>query len=157
MGRKEQMQKVRELRESIARKIADLEAALIVERTRLATVDQTLALMSGSDLPASPSEKVDRETPQRNVKQTVLELVIAAANNGITAAEVVRLAAEQGRALKTASVSSLLSRLKAEGTLMFNGERYFPAQGDFERNIEKGSPGSPFRVPLTIAADKTAA
>jgi hypothetical protein len=47
-----------------------------------------------------------------------MEVIHEAGKGGVTAVEVVDRAAAKGRTLDRASVSSLLSRLKREGTLV---------------------------------------
>jgi hypothetical protein len=60
----------------------------------------------------------------RNVKDHVLRLVQAAGPKGLSANDVVAKAAVEGITLDRGSVSSLLSRLKREGTLSYNGSEY---------------------------------
>ncbi len=60
----------------------------------------------------------------RNVKDHVLRLLQAAGPKGLSANDVIAKAAVEGITLDRGSVSSLLSRLKREGTLSYNGSEY---------------------------------
>lgn len=113
-----EMEKLFELRDRQASDVADLEKRLAEARVRLHAYDTAIATMGGHALP------VGGRLRQPNVKKTVMGLVHDAASNGITALEVVDRAAGKGRTLDRNSVSSLLSRMKREGTLTFDGERY---------------------------------
>lgn len=66
-------------------------------------------------------------SPRGFVKDAVLKLVTEHAERGLVAAELVELAAARGIRLDRGSVSSLLSRLKQEGTLDYVDGRYKPA------------------------------
>jgi hypothetical protein len=88
-------------------------------RNKLRGIEASMAALGG-DQPIEATRK------NRNVKKTVIGLIVDAGSAGITAIEVVERAALAGRQLDRPSVSSLLSRLKRENVLSFNGERYFP-------------------------------
>lgn len=60
----------------------------------------------------------------RNVNETVLRLVTAAGPKGLSALDLVERAQTEGITLNRGTVSSLLSRLKREGTLVYNGTEY---------------------------------
>ncbi|HEY4941862.1 MAG TPA: hypothetical protein VII56_10570 [Rhizomicrobium sp.] len=122
MARKtKDMQKLIELRDRQAGDVADLEKRLAEARVRLHAYDTAIATMGGHALPVGGRKR------QPNVKKTVLNIVNEAAAHGVTANEVVDKGAAQGRTLERNSVSSLLSRLKREGVLTFDGARYRPA------------------------------
>lgn len=60
-----------------------------------------------------------------NVKTTVLDIVAEAADRGITVNECVTVAdVDRGINLDRGSVSSLLSRLKKDDVLFYDGDRY---------------------------------
>ena len=111
---RENMQKLVELRDRLTSDLNRHQQAIEAIRNQLIGVD---AAMKAVD-PGSPG-------PRRNVKRTVMEQVNEAGRSGITATEVVERAKIQGRELDKASVSSLLSRFKREGSLTFDGERYY--------------------------------
>lgn len=120
MARKtEQMQRLTELRDRLTATIAQHQRAIEAFQNQLIGVEAAIrALNAGSG---------DTPPPRRNVKRAVLEIVQEAGRVGVTAAEVIDRAAAKGRSLNPGSVASLLSRFKQEGTLTFDGERYYPA------------------------------
>ena len=98
----------------------ELEAA----RARLDELETLIRLLSG-DGPA-PSEPAAPRKPRRgDIKETVLSLYEEAGEAGLSSAECVANAkAKHGLDFQAGSVSSLLSRLKSDGVLMYDGERY---------------------------------
>jgi hypothetical protein len=124
------MQKLCDLREGVLVELRQREREIEALRNKLKGVDAAIAAVGGQ-----PQVAATRRN--RNVKQTVMDLIVDAGQKGITAIEVVERAAIVGRQLDRPSVSSLLSRLKREGVLSFNGERYFPVSS---RGVES-APG----------------
>ena len=115
-------------------KLLERRAYLITQmkelRDRLAELDLTIALLRGeTELGSTPSaETGDPPSARRrkNVKRTVMTLVDEAGNLGVTSDEIVERARELGHEFDRASVSSLLSKFKGAGVLVFDGERYYP-------------------------------
>jgi hypothetical protein len=68
--------------------------------------------------------KVKPRAPRSNVKQTVLALLEDAGPSGLNAASAVERAACNGTSLERGTVSSLLSRLKSEGVVVYDGKVY---------------------------------
>lgn len=111
--------------------IEDAIARLQAERTafnsridgRIEGLREALQLQKG--LPGSPVH-VERPTRERrgNLKETVLTLAQEVADKGMSAEECMSLAERKGIKLVRGSVSSLLSRLKADDVLFFDGQRY---------------------------------
>jgi hypothetical protein len=124
------MQKLCDLREGVLVELRQREREIEALRNKLKGIEASIAAVGGQP-------QIEARRRNRNVKQTVMDLIVDAGQRGITAIEVVERAALAGRQLDRPSVSSLLSRLKREGVLSFNGERYFPASG---REIES-APG----------------
>jgi CRP-like cAMP-binding protein len=122
------MQKLQELRAALLIDINQRERELEALRNRLKGFEAAMSAMSGTNVPPDP-----RRRTRRNVKGTVMDLIVEAGMDGVTAHEIVDKAAAAGRQLDRPSVSSLLSRLKREGVLSFDGERYYQAAG---REIE---------------------
>ncbi len=116
----ESMKRLKELRDQKAAVVADLERRLAEAQVELKTLDGAIAVMEGSPMPKGQRGR------RSNVKKMVMGIINEAAQAGVTALEVVDKGAALGRSLDRASVSSLLSRLKREGTLTFDGERYRP-------------------------------
>ena len=129
--------------EKLAALRSRLDAEIKALMDRRAGVDMALALLSGEDdagvdmvmMLSGPGGSSPR---RRDVKKTVMDIICKAAEIGVTTAEVVEVAHAMGRDLPRASVSSMLSKFKASGTLRFDGGRYYavlapaPAAGDSE-------------------------
>jgi hypothetical protein len=112
-------QKLQEGREALLIDISQRERELEALRNRLKGYDAAMATVTGTSVPPGP-----RRRTRRNVKGTVMDMIVEAGTAGVTAHEIVDKAAAGGRLLDRPSVSSLLSRLKREGVLSFDGERY---------------------------------
>jgi hypothetical protein len=115
----DKMQKLYDLREGLTAEIQQRERELDALRNRLKGIDAAIATISGVEFSNDPKRR-----NRRNVKKTVMDLIIQAADAGVTANEIVEQASIGGRRFDRPSVSSLLSRLKREGVLSFDGERY---------------------------------
>jgi CRP-like cAMP-binding protein len=115
---RESMQKLTELRERLAADINRHRQAIEALENQLKGVEQAIKAIGG---------EAHGSSRRTNVKRTVLGIIHDAGTLGVNAVEVVNSAAAKGISLDRASVSSLLSRLKREKTLTFNGERYVEA------------------------------
>ena len=73
---------------------------------------------------ASGEPKIKLRAPRSNVKQTILDLLERAGDAGINAASAVETASRAGSSLERGTVSSLLSRLKNEGVVTYDGSVY---------------------------------
>lgn len=111
MARTKQM---KALEEHIARKRAERDK-LNVE---IAALEVALKVTSGE--PAVTKARA----PRSNVKTLVLDLLSAVGSQGLNAATAVERAEAKGERLERGSVSSLLSRLKAEGVVFYDGSVY---------------------------------
>ncbi len=100
-----------------------LRAELGTVKARLDEVESLLRVMGGEGMP-EPSVTAPGRTKRGDLNNIVLSLCEQAGEAGLSSAECVEKASKAGTALKPASVSSLLSRLKADGVLMYDGERY---------------------------------
>ena len=95
---------------------ADLEAL----RARLDEVDGLIRAMTGALVP-----EVAAKPRRGDLKEIILSLYEEAAEGGLSTVECVAAAStKRGVLLQPASVSSALSRFKADGVLMYDGERY---------------------------------
>lgn len=104
-----------------------LRADLGAVKARLDEVESLIRAMGGegaSEPSIAPSAAEPARTRRGDLNNLVLSLCEQAAEAGLSSAECVERASRAGTALKPASVSSLLSRLKADGVLMYDGERY---------------------------------
>lgn len=100
-----------------------LRAELGTVKARLDEVENLLRIMGGEGTP-EPLIATSGRTRRGDLNNIVLSLCEQSGEAGLSSAECVERAGKAGTTLKPASVSSLLSRLKADGVLMFDGERY---------------------------------
>jgi len=82
------------------------------------------ALRLGGGAPTAPEPETRKRTRRGNLKETVLSLAEEVADSGLTAERCVALAKSKGIDLVHGSVSSLLSRLKTDGIMFFDGQVY---------------------------------
>lgn len=105
-----------------------LRAELGTVKARLDEVESLIQVMGGVAVPqtttSEPTIVIPGRTRRGDLNNIVLSLCEQAGEAGLSSAECVEKASKAGAALKPASVSSLLSRLKADGVLMYDGERY---------------------------------
>ncbi len=94
-------------------------------RARLDEIETLIRLMGG-ECPTDPATAaVPRKTRRGDLKDIVLSLYDEAGATGLSSSECVDAAQQKrGVAIQPASVSSLLSRLKADGVLIYDGDRY---------------------------------
>ena len=100
-----------------------LKAELDAAQVRLHEIENMIRLMEGKPEPELPPVGAGR-IRRGDLNNIVLSLYEAAAHAGLSTSECVAAAAKAGTPLKATSVSSLLSRLKSDGVLMYDGERY---------------------------------
>lgn len=124
-------QQMKSLDEEIAR--IDAEIARLRER-RAAFVD-ALAMVSGVAPTAPPLSPRRRAA---NVKPIILDIMWQAGSGGATSATVAELVREKVPAVAKDTVGSVLSRLKADGALIYDGERYYDKR--FPPTIPEPSP-----------------
>lgn len=115
-----------------------LRAELGAVKARLDEVEGLLRIMGGEGA-HEPSVTAPSRTRRGDLNNIVLSLCEQAGEVGLSSAECVEKASKAGTALKPASVSSLLSRLKADGVLMYDGERYRLKRFAGPRNAVMGS------------------
>jgi hypothetical protein len=93
---------------------------------------------------AKGDSKPKLRAPRSSVKQTILDMLAESALLGINASMAVEMAAKAGVSLERATVSSLLSRLKSEGVVTYDGSTYRLA------SARQDTPNvTPLRVPRT--------
>lgn len=104
---------------------AELQAELTAAQARLHEVESFIRAMSGETAPEpSIATAIPARVRRGDLNNIVLSLYEQAAETGLSTAECVAAASMAGTPLKGTSVSSLLSRLKSDGVLMYDGERY---------------------------------
>ncbi len=90
-------------------------------QTRIDEVDINLRTLGDETAPAD----TDKRNRRGDLKDVVLSLFEEAAEGGLSSQACVRWAKDRrGIDLHPGSVSSLLSRLKADGVLFYDGDRY---------------------------------
>lgn len=92
-------------------------------------MDRAVALHETCDGSPGGAPAVPAAPPRmcrKPIKDIVLGILADHGPSGLSAAQVIETAANQGTALDRASVASLLSRLKREGVLVLNGNAYSP-------------------------------
>ena len=115
MTRKEQLKVLYERRDRLR---ADVESA----RARLDEVENLIKMLGG-EVPSSAEAQPSRSR-RGDLKALVLSLYEEAGEMGLSSAACVAAAKAKGVELQPASVSSLLSRLKSDDILFYDGERY---------------------------------
>lgn len=109
-------------------KIVEAELAQVrgeIERLK-AKEEVLVGLMGkmGGDVPPSPPPR--KRSP--NIKPLVLDLMNRAGFAGATSAEVDQSVRQRVPTVAKDTVGSILSRLKADGALTYDGERYYEKQ-----------------------------
>ncbi len=82
------------------------------------------ALINDMIREAKGEPKAKPRAPRSNVKKTVLELLEKVGEDGLNAVIAVEMAENAGVHLERGSVSSILSRLKNDAVITYDGERY---------------------------------
>lgn len=112
-----------------SRKTHEMKQRLLEERDRLlrqrealdnqiAGIERAISLV-GDEVCVSPAQK--RRT---STKSVVLDLLEDVGTTGLNASIAVDLADRRGISIERASTSSLLSRLKSDGIVVFDGDKY---------------------------------
>lgn len=101
-----------------------LEDRLTQVRREMEKLRAQEALLTDMIREASGEPKIKLRAPRSNVKQTVLDLLEQVGDRGLNAATAVELAGKADKSLERGTVSSLLSRLKNEGTVVYDGTVY---------------------------------
>ena len=123
------MSKASNMLETLAQELARLRKEIERLRVEEAALIRLQSAFSGDAAEESGQPK-KRLT---NVKPLVLDIMGRAGFVGATATEVVALAKTELTDVAPATITSLLSRLKADGALIRDGDRYFDARFAKER------------------------
>jgi prefoldin subunit 5 len=117
---KEQMHRLLVERQKLAAQLEEVQRQAAGLEHELAGLDRAIRVMKGDPLlPAGVAAPATRV----RIKDGILGLLAEYAS-GLTAAEAVEFARKRGMTFDRASVSSILSRLKREGTLEIEGSKY---------------------------------
>lgn len=101
-----------------------LRLEIEAHRARLDEVESMIKLLSGEVTAEVDPPHVERKTRRGDLKGLVLELYEKAGEAGLSSQDCITVARARGIELQPASVSSLLSRLKADDVLFYDGSRY---------------------------------
>lgn len=98
-------------------------------QSRLEGIEREIEKLSAQkeillEMMGAQPEEPQRRAKKGSVKATVLKLLENAAERGLNANQAITQAKERGEDLDRGSVSSLLSRLKADNVVTYDGERY---------------------------------
>jgi hypothetical protein len=113
-------QKMKSLEEEVSRIDAEIER---LKARRQAFLD-AMAIVSGVT-PTEPQPPAPARKRAANVKPLILEIMAHALDKGATSAEVDELVRQKVPNVAKDTVGSVLSRLKGDGALVHNGERYY--------------------------------
>ena len=89
-------------------------------RNKIAGIEMAISLLDG-DLPVNNERKRGR---RGNVKGLLLNMLMEVGTSGLNASSAVEISERRGVPLDRATVSSLLSRLKADGAVDYDGTVY---------------------------------
>jgi hypothetical protein len=126
-GRKAEMEQRRAIERQRDRLLIEIEAL----RNKVAGLELALSLMG-----AESTTTDDRERPKesKGLRQTLSDLLREAGTTGLNATSAVEVASRRGVHLDRQSVASTLSRMKKDGEVVYNGDRYklvqFAAQAE---------------------------
>jgi hypothetical protein len=130
MAGKKDMQKAR-LLEQRDKLLAEIEAL----RNRVMGLEMAISLLD--DVKVTTQVGRGRRS---GAKTFILDLLRECGTSGLNAAIACEIGERRGTPMDRASVSSLLSRLKADGVVTYDGDRYRLA------DMPRPSDGNPFRV-----------
>lgn len=98
-------------------------------QTRLETIEREIDKLTAQrdiimEMMGSRPDPQPRRARKGSVKNAVLDLLETAGERGMNANQAITRGKERGIDLDRGSVSSLLSRLKADGVVSYDGEQY---------------------------------
>ena len=127
------MPNARDQMKAIQSELERVQAEISKLRIEEDTLKRLLATLNGD-----PPKRRKRAA---NVKPIVLEIMASAKREGATSVEVNELVREQVPTVAKDTVASVLSRLKSDGALVYDGERYY------ERRYDPSKPRSVIQLP----------
>lgn len=112
------MQRLIEQRDKL---LAEIDAL----KNKVAGLEMAMSLLGGDD---HQTELVPVSRPRQGIKGSILDFLTEAGTSGLNAARAVEIAERRGLHMDRQSVSSLLSRLKRDGVVVYEDEQYKLAQ-----------------------------
>jgi hypothetical protein len=118
------LQKLTDVKTQYETRLTELKSQFLRLQGMLEGIDEAIAIVSSYDVKENQLQVPPRS--QRGVmKETVLKIIFDEYNGKPCRVEnIISIAEESGIKLKKSSVSSLLSRLKNDGILIFDGTGY---------------------------------
>ena len=110
-----------EQRKAIERQRDRLLVEIEALRNKVAGLELALSLMGAEAI--SPEER-ERPKESRGLRQTLTDLLREAGTTGLNAISAVDVAQRRSIHLERQSVASTLSRMKKDGEVVYNGDRY---------------------------------
>jgi hypothetical protein len=123
MTRKEQMKHLEALLAQYKARIEEREREVAALKHELVGFQRAYDAVSGK-AEGTGSMIPPLRPPRSNVKQTVLDLLRQRGADGLNASTAVELAAKRNEVIHQPTVSSLLSRFKADGIALHDGTVY---------------------------------
>ena len=114
------MKRLEERLAEVQSRISEVQTQMALLRSKEELLVEMLREAKGEPAAVAPR----RRAPRANVKNAVLDFLGRVGSEGLNAAIAVDMAESEGQALDRGSVSSLLSRLKNEGTVTYIGGLY---------------------------------
>jgi hypothetical protein len=115
-GKKADMERKQRLIQQRDQLLVEIEAL----RNKVVGLEMAIALFDGDGEAPTPTPSKKRSA----MKDTVLDLLNEVGTTGLNGLIAVEIAERRGIHLDRQSVSSLLSRLKADGAVVYEGQRY---------------------------------
>lgn len=115
---------------SKAPKMKDLRDRLDIIRREIEKYQREMDKLQAQEslvldlLGEEPARVTGKRAPKGSVKIRVLEMLESQGRSGLNAAKAVELSEAEGDALDRGSVSSLLSRLKQDNVVVYDGSNY---------------------------------
>lgn len=116
--------------------ISDKENQIRKLEVELAALRSVLSKTTGE-----PDPSVKLRAPRSQNKELVLSMLEEVGKSGLNAALIVEMAEKRKQTVERGSISSLLSRLKNDGVLTYDGQKY---------RLKDSTPSNSERVSATI-------
>jgi hypothetical protein len=124
----ERLQPIKDKIAELDQQIDDLTRKLGEATTARKCLRDVYASMGGPPIGDDFGTETTRRTRIPNVKGTVLDIMARAGSTGRTSIEVLTEASHRSPGVSRDTISSVLSRLKSDGALRYDGMRYFDAK-----------------------------
>jgi hypothetical protein len=134
------IQRLIDERDKLRRELADFTVGMT---GRIAGLERAIALLQQDD--DDPSSPDDEKAGRGEAKGLLLDLLREVGTTGLNAAMAEEIAQRRGLVLKRGTAASNLSRLKADGVVVHDGDRY--RLPEFARRLDPLADVLPWPVP----------